>query len=167
MKPWSQAVAAAAAVLAIGCANITTSAHTAPGTDLANYRTYDWYEPPSGKLQTIGEQQMRTALQQDLALRGLTLATSAAPDFLVAYHAVEQPKADVAPGYAWGSFPDVVTYREGTLVVDFIDRKTNTVFWRGTARGAVDHPSNPDPQKINEAVAKLIKQYPSAVARAS
>lgn len=33
---------------------------------------------------------------------------------------------------------DVVTYTEGTLVIDFIDARTNQLVWRGTAEGIIE-----------------------------
>jgi len=172
MKRWKE-LFAMALVAAVGCSGITASSKTAPGVSLANYRTYAWYQPPAAEMQTVGEQEVRAALARELAQKGLMPAATEPPDFLVAYHATTQQKVNVTPGgygygyrwgYGWSGFPDVTTYTEGTLIVDFIDPKTNQVFWRGTAQGVVEHPNNPDPQRISTAVSKLMKQYPSEMA---
>jgi hypothetical protein len=153
------------------CAGITTNAIVAPGANLSRYQTYGWAAQPAGQAQTIGEQQVRAALERDLAQKGLTPATNGSPDFLVAFHAKQQQRIEATPGYGWGygwgGFPDVTTYTEGTLIVDFIDPKTNQVFWRGTASAVLNNPNNPDPQKIDKAVSKLVQQYPTQMASTS
>jgi Domain of unknown function (DUF4136) len=172
MKRWKEFLAIAL-FAAVGCSGITANSNTAPGANLGKYHTYAWYQPPSGEMQSIAEQEVRSSLERQLAQKGLTMATTQPPDFLVAYHATKQQKVNVTPGYGygygywgyrWGGFPDVSTYTEGTLVVDFIDPQSNQVFWRGSAQGVVENPNNPDPQRIDTAVAKLVKQYPMQVA---
>lgn len=160
-----------ALLLAAGaCSGITANSNIAPGTNLAQYHTYAWHSGVSGQAQGIGEQEVRSALQAQLAEKGLTLATNAPPEFLVAYHGKKEQKTEVYSGgygywgYGWGGFPDVQTYTQGTLIVDFIDPQTNKVFWRGTASGVLDNPDNPDMSKIDTAVAKLVQQYPTQMA---
>jgi hypothetical protein len=155
----------------VGCSEISTSARLAPGTPVTSYRTYSWFQDPNKPVQTLAEQRMRSSLEAKLASKGLMPATAAPPDFLVAYHAKTQEKIQVTPsyaygypytwGYSWGGFPDVTSYLEGTLIVDFIDPHSNQVFWRGTAEGEVQHPENPDPQRIDKAISRLIDQYPA------
>lgn len=172
MRPRRTLLAVALLTIAAGCSGITTQANTAPGANLGKYHTYGWYHPPTGEMQSLAEQEVRSALQRDLAQKGLSLATTEAPDFLVAYHAKRQEKVQVTPsgygygfyGYGWGGFPDVTTYTEGTLVVDFVDPQTNQVFWRGTAQGVVEHPNNPDLNRIDTAVSKIVQQYPTQMA---
>ena len=48
-------------------------------------------------------------------------------------------------------------YSEGTLMVDFIDVKTNRVIWRGRASGTLEL-KNVD-KKINKSAEKLVKQF--------
>jgi hypothetical protein len=165
---------AAALLCAVGCAGVTTTASMAPATPVERYRTYGWFKAPSGAPESLAEQEMRAALERSLAQKGLTPATNGPPDFLISYHSKQQQRVQVTPGYGygwgygwgyrWGGFPDVTTYTEGTLVVDFIDPSTNQVFWRGTAQRVVEHPENPNPQHIDKAVAKLVNQYPSQLA---
>jgi hypothetical protein len=48
-------------------------------------------------------------------------------------------------------------YAEGTLMVDFIDVKTNQVVWRGRATGALE--LKDVDRKINKSTEKLVKQF--------
>jgi hypothetical protein len=134
-------------LVAAACAGVaTTNVSRAPGAQLASYQTYAWLPPSAGQAQAVGEEELRAALQRDLAQKGLTLATNAPPDFLVAYF---------------------TSYRDGTLRVDFIDSKTHRAFWHGSASGVLNGPNRPDPQKIDLAVSKVVRHYPSQMASTS
>lgn len=174
MRRYKRILSMMALLTAAACSGITARSNTAPGANLAQYHTYAWHSGVSnGQAQGIGEQEVRAALQAQLAEKGLQLATNTPPDFLVAYHSKKEQKTEVYAdgyggygywGYGFGGFPDVQTYTQGTLIVDFIDPHTNKVFWRGTASRVLDNPDNPDTAKIDAAVAKLVRQYPMQVA---
>jgi hypothetical protein len=138
----------------------------APGANTAQYRTFAWAARPAAP-QSPAEQTLRASLEQNLAQKGLTpAAIGQPPDFLVDYHAKTQERIDVNPTYyGWWGYSDINTYTEGTIIVDFIDPNTQKIFWRGTASAVVDHPNNPDPNKIDHAVSKLIQQYPTQMAQ--
>jgi hypothetical protein len=71
-------------------------------------------------------------------------------------------------GYGWGNGwvggPNIVTYDEGTLLIDFIDPKTRTMIWRGTASAVVNPDSSGEKKEelVREAVAKIMEQFPPA-----
>jgi hypothetical protein len=54
---------------------------------------------------------------------------------------------------------DIYQYKQGTLVIDLIDKKTNEVVWHASATDKV-YDEMPDvEQKINEAVRDIFKKY--------
>lgn len=155
-------------MLAAGCASIDTNARVAPGADLAQYHTWAWAQNDNGAAPTVADQAIKDSLAQNLAQKGLVPATNGPADFLIAFHTATQQQTRVSPGsfygyYAYG-YPDVYTYTEGTLIVDFVDARTHKVFWRGTASGTAEHPDNPDPKRVAGAVDKLMEKYPQQVA---
>jgi len=156
-----------AAVLFIAGCGASVSSTVTPGTNLARYKTYQFFTPTyrQGQVESPGEQEVHAALRNDLANKGLVEAVPGqAPDFLVAFHARKQQKLDVtSAGYGWYGWggTDVYQYTEGTLIVDFIDPLTKKAFWRGTASQIIDNPNNPDLGKIDKAVAKMIDEYPA------
>ena len=159
-------------IIATGC-GATIRSTTASNADLAKYKTYSFYTPPSktGQAQTIADQTIESSLKQSLAAKGLTEAAPGQnPDFLVAHHLKEQQKLDVdTMGYGYGFYgwrggADVTEYTQGTLIVDFIDPQTKQVFWRGTASDVLNHPESPNTGKITKVVGQIIDRYPSAVA---
>jgi hypothetical protein len=151
-------------VLASGC-GATVHSSVAPNTNLAQYRTYSFYHSPEAVV-TIADQTIESALRERLAARGLIEASGGAPpDFMVTYHVRLQQEASGGPGYwpgyyGWGYYGNVYTYTVGTLIVDFVDPKTQRAFWRGTASDVVSNPATPDMNKIEGAVTKLVNQYP-------
>jgi hypothetical protein len=167
MKP--TLVAVAALLVACGGPAVSVRATTAPDANLAQYRTFAFFTPAyrQGKPESIADQELRRALTQDLQQKGITEVTpGSAPDFLVVYHTrVREVTNGTSTGYgSYEAWPDIRTYDQGTLVVDFIDPHGNKVFWRGIAKAAVMHPESPDPRKIDWAVSHLMRQYPSLVA---
>ena len=48
-------------------------------------------------------------------------------------------------------------YSEGTLMVDFIDTRTNQVIWRGRATGTIE--MKDVDKKISKSTEKLVKQF--------
>ena len=115
---------------------------------------------------SITQDRIKQAIASELSKRGLRQVESN-PDFLVTTHTfVEKAERTVydtqpAAGYAYpysvgyrGRFlpinygywyspayystPRTEQYREGTLVIDFIDRRTNNLVWRGSIADPVD-----------------------------
>jgi hypothetical protein len=153
---------AAGLAVASGCSEISVNSRLAPDANLSQYRTFAFVPPASGQEQpmTITSQAIEGALTQDLSDKGITPAQPGTqPDFLIGYHVMERQKLDV--NY-WGYFayPDVYSYTEGTIMIDFVDPKTHRVFWHGTASGAVQNPGSPDPQRVADAVGKVVNKYP-------
>jgi uncharacterized protein DUF4136 len=163
---------AIAVLTAAGC-GASVHSSIAPNANLGQYKTFAFKTPQyrAGKAESVAEQELRTALRNDMAQKGLTEAAAGQqPDFLVAYHVKEQQKLDVEDvgygfGWGWGG-ADVYQYTQGTIIVDFIDPRTNQAFWRGTASDVVNHPETPDVGRLDNAVAKLVNQYPSQMAAA-
>jgi hypothetical protein len=160
-----------------GC--VTVRSTTSPNANLAQYRTFAWYAAPTQTARQAEFERspagdlVRTRIARDLAAKGMH-ETHDTPDFLVAYHTRLVQRLDVNdwgyPSVFWGSPPGPVRideYTQGTLIIDFIDPKTGQVFWRGTASSVVDHPENPNMQKLGSAVDKVVKKYPAEMASAA
>jgi hypothetical protein len=115
---------------------------------------------------SITQDRIKQAIASELSKRGLRQVENK-PDFLVTTHTfVEKAERTVydtqpAAGYAYpysvgyrGRFlpinygywyspayystPRTEQYREGTLVIDFIDARTNNLVWRGSVADPVD-----------------------------
>jgi hypothetical protein len=89
------------------------------------------------------------------------------PDFLIATHANVQDRVDVQTwGYGMSSRHwhgtqnvSVSNYQVGTLVIDFVDARTNELAWRGWGSKTLSSSSR-DPETIQEAVDRILNQFP-------
>jgi len=88
-------------------------------------------------------------------------------DFLVIFYASVKNRTDwVPPTYhvgRWGRVYNVtpgrpVRFKEGTLVIDIVDRKTKELVWQGIGSDVLD-PSGPHENLIN-AVQEILKKFP-------
>lgn len=111
---------------------------------------------------TLNEGRIRAAMESQLIANGFR-TESDKPDFVIAYYVTTKNKLNVqdysyGPPRWFGSRDIRVNqYSEGTLMVDFIDVKTNQVIWRGRASGTLEL-KNVD-KKINKSAEKLVKQF--------
>jgi hypothetical protein len=73
--------------------------------------------------------------------------------------------------YGWGGSMgvssyttyDVQDYKDGSLIIDIIDAKTEKLVWEGVGNKEIDKPAK-DPEKaINEAVASIMSSFPPGV----
>ena len=107
----------------------------------------------------INDRRIHDALDSQLKLNGLT--PSAEPDFRIAYFVTTKRGLDIQDNrfgllQRRGSI-NVEQVTEGTLVVVFVDSKTNQEVWRGFAAGTIT-PKNLD-KDVNKAVTKLVEKF--------
>ncbi|MCI1189976.1 DUF4136 domain-containing protein [Hymenobacter sp. DH14] len=135
---------------------------------------------------SIAQTNIQQAIEGELSKRGLRRVDDN-PDFYLTTHLyVEQaertvsdpPPAGFAYPYAvryrgallpvnygyWYSpayyrTSHVERYREGTLVLDFIDARTNNLVWRGSMADPVDDPARLGPQ-FAEAAKDILEKFP-------
>ena len=111
---------------------------------------------------TLNDARIRTAMESQLMANGFRTETGN-PDFVIAYYVTTKDKLNVqdysyGPPRFWGRRDiRVDQYAEGTLMVDFIDVKTNQVIWRGRASGTLELKGVD--KKINKSAEKLVKQF--------
>jgi hypothetical protein len=149
-----------------------------PGAKLGALRTWAWQPgivQPSGdpRLDSgLLNARVKSALEAGLAAKGFSAAKSAeVADFTVAYHLAVDERLDartIYSGYSpysgWGGTARtyVDQYEVGILLVDFIDPRTDTVIWRGTAQTRVNERRDPEERQalVRAAVDKLLSQFP-------
>jgi len=166
-----------AVLLAAGCSSVSVSHDFDSKADFASLRTYSWLTAPEStsesvkkELQTnsLIEARVKKAVNQQLAAKGLK-ETTQDPDFLVAFHTGVQDKTDIQSwGYGYGYWGarggsvSTIHYQEGTLILDFIDPKSDNLIWRGVGKKVVSERTTPEKseKEINAAVEQILKKYP-------
>jgi hypothetical protein len=156
---------------------MTVSSHVERGLDFAPYRSFDW--GPADALPTgdprldqdpFFKDHVQGAVEKALTARGIVLSASGTPDLLIHYHANIRQRIDVnridrAYGYCPGTTcpPETIEYEAGTLVLDFIDARTNRLIWRGWAQKSIGDMLQ-DREKmartIDEAVTRMLRRLP-------
>ena len=111
---------------------------------------------------TLNDGRIRNGLESQLTANGFRMESEKA-DFVIAYYVTTKNKLNVQDfGYGpprWFGSRDIRVnqYSEGTLMVDFIDVKSNQVIWRGRAVGTLEMKGVD--KKISKSVEKLVKQF--------
>jgi hypothetical protein len=173
----SLALAASLAVGLAGCSTVQIATEYKQGVDHKKYKTFAWnpVEPGPEQATDARDPAVRRvvfkAIESELARIGIKKAApDATPDFFIAVHGWSRDKIDVKQyGYVYGytgygmyatggPAVEVRNYKEGTIVIDFIDPTAKEMFWRGTASDTFIPGTGEG--AVKEAIAKLLKAYP-------
>ena len=130
--------------------------------------------------QQLIDDRIVAAIDAQLAEKGLTKVESN-PDVFVIYHTTFEKQKDISTyssGYAggygpygwgygggWGGGTTTTQVRDilmGTLVIDIADAKKGQMAWRGIGIKEVKVDAKPEKRdkSVNEAVKKILKNYP-------
>ncbi len=146
------------------------------------YETFAWGKTPEVSLRDNSQlmhSRVKNAIEYQLTTGGL-IEDAENPDLLVTYHGEGEEKVVVdthhwdygwggswrwdpywggRPGWGGSSTTTVRTYDVGTLIIDIWDAEEKKMIWRGTATKTI--PAKPEKQAklIDEAVAKLARQW--------
>lgn len=179
LRRWS--VAIFIVYLLNGCAALEVQTDYDPDIDFSRYKTYQWVPGPqkvtgNPRLDNpLLDKRIRSAVEKELAAKGYVKAENGRPDFKVAYHTALEMRSeyrtidDFYRGYGyygytgWGGRTTYVyQYEEGTLILDIIDAKTNSLVWRGTARAEImEYRKNEKRDKqLHNIVHRMIAKFP-------
>ena len=172
--------------LVAGCSGISVSQDYDRETDFQAMKSYAWRQAPvteateESPMTPLIAERIRNAVVRELAARNMSL-NETSPDFLIDYHLTVESRISSTPvtttvGYGFGTYgryggigistaPDIRTYDEGTLVIDFYLAETDRMVWRGLASQVVDKHEKPEKvtEQINAAVKKMLDQFPPKV----
>ena len=139
--------------------------------DFNSLKTYDWMTvPEKADIDSLKVERVKKAVNAELQAKGLMM-TSNNPDFLIAEHLGKKDKVQVTNwGYNYDQYGmdlgpqgvDTYQYEEGSLILDFVDAKSNKMIWRGVAKAEIDNVDTPEKKEklINEAVQEILKNFP-------
>lgn len=156
----------------VGCSTIKVRTDYDPEVNFAKYKTFDWLPQrkiKSGKphVRSLMDKRIQTAIEAELISRGYEKRGVGEPDFFFAFHAGAKDKVDVSHyGYRygprgrwWGERVSVHRYKEGTLILDFIDREKKELVWRGWATSVLGGPEKAE-EEIRDIVTKVLEEFP-------
>lgn len=174
-------LALAGALALAACSTVSVTTDYDRTVSFTKYKTYAL--APAAKGQTLSpssEAALRDALRAEMAKKGIVEKTSGKPDLAIARHVFLQEKLAVHEYTDWGygsgywpygygvyntwpgaprTYVDVTQYTQGTLVLDFVDTKTNQLVFRGTGKGTVGRP-DANAEKVRGAVIGIVRDLP-------
>ncbi|MCY2959302.1 MAG: DUF4136 domain-containing protein [Planctomycetota bacterium] len=154
------------------CSSLATNFDYDTTYDFVGLRKYSWVDKQDNSIST---KRVRDAVDAELHQRGYEQVT-ANPDFQVAAYVSSKDRLSVVD---WGYSPsptgywshghdiEVRQYVEGTLVLDIIDPRQNSLVWRASASKAVDRTWTPEERdaEVREAVGVLLAEFPPKKSR--
>jgi hypothetical protein len=170
-----------------GCGTVHVQTASEPNFSIVNYQTFNFCHPERDPNPAWYKPEYRDytkgTLRLEMEAHGLIMGDD--PDLLVCYYLrtknktfdLEHPTAQGSSpagvmksyfGFFYGSGQSLnqqnsIPYREGTLVVDLVERKTQKVVWQGIAQGALYSKDTDEEveRRIEEAVHKIFEPFPS------
>jgi len=157
--------------LVAACSQFAVRGERDPDVDFGSFRTFAWLPldiaPPVDQQvpdRYIGRKIVQ-AIDEQLTQKGYVAAAGTPPDLYVTYRLIQASTTNVPLSYArgyWGLHASPDTYDEGTLVIDVIAVKTNTLVWRGTASARLlpTLPFDKAVERAQDAIAHTFKTFP-------
>ena len=168
------------ALLAISAFAQDVRYNFADGVDFSKYKSFKWV-PIKGAdpLDQIADGQLKGAVDEELARKGLSKTESETADLFIGYQvSLGQEKEITSFDSGWGYGPGwgrgwygggggISTTTTSTIVIgqvdlDMYDPAAKKLVWRGTANKTLDMKAKPEKRAKNlrKGVAKLLKNYP-------
>ncbi len=163
-------------VTTVNCSGTRVKQEYNEGFDFSRLKTFSWLEQPEKPFEYLTnpianrqklEKQIKEAVNRELERRGY-LRTFENPDFSVTYKLGVQDKIysyDQSYRTDYRTDKSVqLSYKEGTLVLDFVDAKTSELLWQGSASRIVSQGESDlenTHEKIKTAVKRMLESFPS------
>jgi hypothetical protein len=166
-----------------GCTPFTVKYDYDARASYASYKTYDWYAASKkaqgksdGVENPIMDRRVRNAVERELGAKGLSLEKKGEPDILITYYPVYRHGTvyttttmgtRFGPWRPWGygvgtQFTEARPFREGSIILEVVDNKTNQLIWQAVAEGALTGLNDPEDaeEQVREAVKKMLSRFP-------
>jgi len=151
----------------------------AADAQFSKYRTFKWVQiKGADQLNDIADKQLKSAVNDELAKKGLSRTEAETADLFVGYQvSLDKEKQVTSYDSGWGYGPGwggygyggggISTSTTSTIVIgqvdlDMYDPAAKKLVWRGTASKTLDVNAKPEKREKNlrKGVAKLLKNYP-------
>jgi hypothetical protein len=178
------------ALITAGCgSSVSVTSDYDKTTDFSKYKTfsyYGWADNSDKILTQFDKDRIESAFKSEFAKRGMTANQNNGDAIISLYIVVDQKTSyssytdhynngmyggmyagryryGYGVGYGMGSSTTTTTgnkYAVGTLIVDVFDAKDKKQIWQGIGKKTIDEKKNKREERINAAVAKIMKEYP-------
>jgi hypothetical protein len=115
----------------------------------------------------LNDKRIKQAVETQLKSKGYAFHPDSA-QLIVHYHIAIEDKLELRTepyGYTYGNYwmdskRYPYRYKEGTLIVDFMDSRNKNLIWRGWAVSVLDEEKLITEELINSAVKKIFESFP-------
>nr|WP_320133801.1 DUF4136 domain-containing protein [uncultured Holophaga sp.] len=168
--------------LLTGCSTFAVRADYDTTADYSAYKTFNWYasskyakDKKDGTGNTLMDRRVRHAVEKQLQAKGFRLESQGEPDFLLTYYPVYTNRqvittTDLGTGFRWRPFhyginsavSEVRNIKEGSIVLEIVDYKSNQLIWQAVADGALTDLGSPEEadEVVNDAVERMLLKFP-------
>ena len=164
-------------ILLSGCSpHLSVYSDADPDYDLWTYQTFGWSDKTNIEANNnpiyyneLNDKRIKSAVARELTDRGYRL-TDKSPEIIIHYHIVVQDQMNIITesyGYSYSPYwllrrDRMVSYREGSLLIDIMDEKSKNLIWRGWAVAPIDrtYPPEQTERLINLAIEKIFRKFP-------
>jgi len=157
------------------CSSVKVISDYDTKVDFSSYKTFAFYKKGIDKasVSDLDKKRIMRAIENELIKKGFSKSVN--PDVLISIFTKSREQVNVTDnnigyGFGWGYNPwfmggstnfNINQYTEGTLFIDFIDKKNNELIWQGIGSGAMKMSNIEKKEKrINDLVNKIILVYP-------
>ena len=156
------------------CSSVKVVSDYDTKVDFSTYKTFAFYKKGIDKasVSDLDKKRIMRAIENELIEKGFTKSEN--PDLLISIFTKSREQVNVTDnnlgyGFGWGYNPwffgstnlNINQYTEGTLFIDFIDKKNNELIWQGIGSGAMKMSNIEKKEKrISDLVNKIILAYP-------
>lgn len=145
--------------------------------NISTFSTYGWKsnaqkESANSPIYTneLNDKRIKVAADKGLQSKGYQL-TDEEPQLILHYHIIVEDRSVVTQDpyyhhyspYWIGMDVNTYQYKQGTLIIDLMDAKTEGLLWRGWAVSVLDelHPDKVE-QRLNDAIQKILAPLPAS-----
>jgi hypothetical protein len=167
-------------LLAVACSNqIRVRTDFDREVEIHRFTTYSWLDVKNIEQRNnpidfneLTDKRVKQAVDRQMKEKGYEQTADSA-QLIVHYHITVEDKVVIRPepyGYTYGDYwldnkRSAYRYQEGTLIIDFMDRKNKNLIWRGWAVSVLDGEKMITEDLINEAAAKIFAKFPMSIAK--
>lgn len=138
--------------------------------DFSSYKTYAFHQKGIDvlKINDLDKRRIVEAIDQNLKTKGMILAQESLANIVVNISVSSKTKVNVDPwynpwwgyGFYWGHRANISSYKEGTIIIDLVDKQKNILIWQGIGTGLNISNIKGKDQNIPKAVNEILSEYP-------
>lgn len=160
-----------AATLIVSCSpTVKVTSDYDRNADFSAYKTFSVYNLTTApNVNLLNAERIWNSIRKEMIRKGYKENDHNADLLVNAFSVLKDKKYVAATGNGlyrpyWGTASTTFhayDYKDGTLIIDVLDAKTNRLVWQGTGSAELNkRPKNPD-EAIGNAVARIIADFPT------